>query len=276
MSRRRQARRPPGSLLGDLSEDERLEIERQYFKGDDAYEAVLAVENELAYDYAAGALSPVQRQRFEQRLLATPEQRARVDTARALLRRVRPRSVRAWWPLAAAALLVLALAGWLSVDLARRSDDAERASIAAPAAVPPDAGAVPAGGRPQPPAQPPPEAGRPTERPIAIALTLRPGLVRGADVGARIVIPADATVVRMSLEMPSTGTESYRSYRVAIRNAEGAEIWRGAPLRPALPLVIEVPPRALVAGDYEIVLTGTTGTATSADLAEYYLSVVRR
>jgi hypothetical protein len=262
-------------LLGDPSEEERLEIEQQYFKDDDAYEAVLAVENELAYDYAAGALSPVQRQRFEQRLLGTPEQRARVATARALLRRVPPASVRTWWPLAAAALLVLALAGWLAVDLARRSDDSERASIAVPAAVPPDAGAVPPGGPPQAPTQPP-AAGRPTELPMVIALTLRPGLVRGADNGARIVIPADATVVRISLEMPSTAKESYRSYRVAMRNAEGSEIWSGAPLRPSLPLVIEVPPRVLVAGDYEIVLSGATATATFEDLAEYYLGVVRR
>jgi hypothetical protein len=43
-----------------------------------------------------------------------------------------------------------------------------------------------------------------------------------------------------------------------------------------LPLVIEVPPRALVTGDYEIVLSGATGTSTSEDLAEYYFSVVRR
>jgi hypothetical protein len=263
-------------LLGDPSEDHRREIEQQYFKDDDAYEAVLAVENELAYDYAAGGLSPVQRQRFEQRLLGTPEQRARVETARALLRRVQPAGVRAWWPLAAAAVLVLALAGWLAADLARQSDDSERASVAAPPVVAPEAGVVPKGEPAKTPAQPPPLAGRPPGLPAVIAVTLRPGLVRSTDTGTRIVIPADAGVVRVTLEMPSTATESNRSYRIAIRNAEGAEVWSGAPLRPVLPLVIEVPPRAVVTGDYERVLSGATGTSTSEDLAEYYFSVVRR
>jgi hypothetical protein len=263
-------------LLGDLSEDQRREIEQQYFTDDDAYEALLAVENELAYDYAAGGLSPQQRQRFEQRLLGTPDQRARIETARALLRRVQPASTRAWWPLAAAALLVLAFGGWLAVDLARRSDDSERASIAPPAVPAPGTAATPGAAEPGAAAQPPPAAGLPARLPTVIAVTLRPGLVRSSDSGTRIVIPANAGVVRVTLEMPSTATESYRSYRVAIRNAEGAAIWSGAPLRPTLPLVIEVPPRALAAGDYEIVLSGATGTSTSEDLAEYYFSVVRR
>jgi hypothetical protein len=40
--------------------------------------------------------------------------------------------------------------------------------------------------------------------------------------------------------------------------------------------MIEVPPPRLVAGDYELVLSGTTGASGSEDLAEYYFRVVRR
>jgi hypothetical protein len=261
-------------LLGDLSDDQRLEIEQQYFKDDDVYEALLAVENELTYDYAAGTLSPAERQRFEQRFLGTAEQRARVETARALLRSVRPARPRTAWmrPLAAAAVLVLVAAGWLAVDLARRANAPERAPID----VPPGTAAAPGTPGPVPSAPPPPAGKAPAQRPLAIAVTLQPGLARSTDSATRIVIPPGAGVLRLQLAMPSTAVESYRSYRVSIRNAADVEVWGRAPVPPAKPLVIEVPPLALPAGDYELVLSGTTAASTSEDLAEYYFRVVRR
>jgi hypothetical protein len=135
---------------------------------------------------------------------------------------------------------------------------------------------VPATADPVPSAPPPPAGKAPAQRPLAIAVTLQPGLVRSTDAATRIVVPPGAGALRLQLAMPSTAVESYRSYRVSIRNPAGAEVWGRAPVPSASPLVIEVPPQALAAGDYELVLSGTTGGSTSEDLAEYYFRVVRR
>src|SRR5688572_19090965 len=191
-------------LLGDLPEDERVAIEQQYFQDDDLYEALLAVENELAYDYAAGVLTPAERKRFEKRFLSTAAQRGRVERARSVLPGVgplRPRLTGLWWSVAAAAALVLAVGGWLVVDLAQRSDQRERAARAGATVAAPDPGAARANDPNTPEASP--AARAPTAASaLVIAVSLQPGLVRGRDGGTRIVIPAQAAVVRVELGLP--------------------------------------------------------------------------
>ena len=71
-------------LLGELSEDHRLELEEQIFKDDGCYRQVLAIEEELADDYVQNRLSASQRSRFEQQLLASRRKRDRVEFAAAL------------------------------------------------------------------------------------------------------------------------------------------------------------------------------------------------
>lgn len=71
-------------LLGELSEDHRLELEEQIFKDDGCYRQVLAVEEELADDYVQNNLSASQRSRFEQNLLGSRRRRDGVEFAAAL------------------------------------------------------------------------------------------------------------------------------------------------------------------------------------------------
>lgn len=62
-------------LLGELPEEEQLRLEERFFTDDEYYQQLLALEDELLYDYAAGGLSSEQRVKFEQRFLSSPQAR---------------------------------------------------------------------------------------------------------------------------------------------------------------------------------------------------------
>jgi len=71
-------------LLGELSEEQQIEIEDRAFADTDYLASVTAVENDLIDEYVRNELSGAERQRFEKRFLASAERRKRVDFARAL------------------------------------------------------------------------------------------------------------------------------------------------------------------------------------------------
>src|ERR1051325_10693415 len=71
-------------LLGDLPEEQKAQLEERFFTDDDYFEYMLAVEDELIDDYAQGALTGRERERFETYFLNSPERRSRLEFARAL------------------------------------------------------------------------------------------------------------------------------------------------------------------------------------------------
>src|SRR5205809_7076244 len=75
-------------LLGEVSDEEQVRIEQLFFTDDQYFEQLLAVENELRYDYAQGKLSDNNRRRFEKRFLVSSEDRAQTSLAEALLKRL--------------------------------------------------------------------------------------------------------------------------------------------------------------------------------------------
>jgi hypothetical protein len=147
-------------LLGELSEEERVRLEEQFFTDEEYYERLLAREDELTYDYAQGDLSPRERGRFEERFLASAEGRRKAGFARALIEKAsefkaagareasrpeqsprRPslsalfgfRRPALGFSLAAAALVVALGAAWLMLETKRLRDQlaeqrAERAA----------------------------------------------------------------------------------------------------------------------------------------------------
>ncbi|HEY0432090.1 MAG TPA: hypothetical protein VGC61_09735 [Pyrinomonadaceae bacterium] len=71
-------------LLGELPEEQQVEIEDRAFSDKDYLASITAVENDLIDEYAGGELSAADRQRFESRFLASAERRKRVEFAKAL------------------------------------------------------------------------------------------------------------------------------------------------------------------------------------------------
>lgn len=75
-------------LLGNLPEEQRLQIEGEFLSNDQRYERLLALENELFYDYAQNKLSLGEREQFEKRFLSSGRNRKRVMIASALARKM--------------------------------------------------------------------------------------------------------------------------------------------------------------------------------------------
>ena len=241
-------------LLGQLSEEDRERIERAFFSSGAEFEAILAAEDELFFDYAAGALSPEERAAFEQRCLCSGEGRRRLAAAEAIVRACRPpagaarpatadrsreRSL-ALTALAIAASLLAAVSVWLARDLGRaRADlatvraDMARYSAAAQSGAPA------------------------TSPPLVIAVALAPGLTRAAGERRRVRVPGDAGSVKLDLNLGAATLGAGR--RLVVRTADGDEIWSEALAGAAGARAIsaQVPARLLATADYEIVVTGT-------------------
>ena len=75
-------------LLGSLPEEQRLQVEAEFLSDDHRYERLLALENELFYDYAQNKLSPGEREQFEKRFLSSELNRKKAMIASALTRKM--------------------------------------------------------------------------------------------------------------------------------------------------------------------------------------------
>jgi hypothetical protein len=75
-------------LQGDLPEEQRLQVEGEFLSDDQRYERLLALEDELFYDYAQNKLSSGEREQFEKRFLSSKRNRRRTLLASALAHKV--------------------------------------------------------------------------------------------------------------------------------------------------------------------------------------------
>jgi hypothetical protein len=71
-------------LLGELPEEQQVEIEDRAFGDQEFMASITAVENDLIDEYVRGEIPETDRRRFEARFLATESRRRRVEFARAL------------------------------------------------------------------------------------------------------------------------------------------------------------------------------------------------
>lgn len=76
-------------LLGELSDEEREQVERRLLANEDYYQRVLVAEDELIYDFVCDELPAEEKTSFRQHVLPVPERREDVKFARALRRYVR-------------------------------------------------------------------------------------------------------------------------------------------------------------------------------------------
>jgi len=290
-------------LLGDLPEAARDRVEERYLVDAEAFDQLVAAENDLIDAYIRGELSDTERQAFEAGYLATPELRERVEFARALSelsaleRESAPFPVptpgqRLWafipalpgvprlaW---AAAIVVLAsaslfvaerqglLAGWLP---------ALAPGLRTQVAVghPPASG--PAGGQAETaPPQPPTAIGK-SEELVAEEVTLRlaPGLPR--DLGAAgntVVLPAAHGGLRLRLMLDR---DDYPSYEAQLFDAEGKPVLSRTALHVHsihgdMAVIWHLPARSISPGDYIVELAGrpSTGTAVAVNSYSFHIS----
>ncbi len=229
-------------LLGELLEDERLELEEGLLLDGELFDRVRAIEHELTDAYASGELPPAEAKRFAERYLATPEGRRKVDLALALRAagalkptaavpdNVRRFPRRTAWLAMAAGLATLVVGLWLLSE-----------------------GPQPGGGPPRV------AGGAGTEAPIVATAVLSLTRIRAEEEPQAVEVPADADRIEIVLDLEGVAAEA--PFTVEIRNFAGAMVWEDADMNPlendwGQSLVVEIPTPRLPAAEYELRIRG--------------------
>jgi hypothetical protein len=292
-------------LLGGLDEEERSRVEARYVADEEAFEELLAVENDLIDGYIAGRLTPDERGRFEAAYLTSAERRQRVEFARALSRAcalaeqpvaaprrpfwevvagalpVRPAAPQ--WSLAAVAAAVLIGGSWLAVENRRlsanlekaqagqaaleRSEEALRQQIAGLEAS--KKPAVPAGAEVAQLETPGPEA----------IFQVTPGTGRG-DGESQAILKLSPTASDVQLRLMVDGDE-YKTYEAILQPVGGHEaLWgdglQSRTIRGSKMIVWHIPARSLGPGDYIVRLSGRVDGGGMEEIDSYAFRVVRK
>lgn len=249
-------------LLGELSQEEASALESGYFSDDELFERLCAMETDLLDEYVRGELTDTERAVFEERLSGSPSLRARLESAKALSRglewsepRTRPAAPRKWALPAAAAAVLLLLAGiWLELERSRvlgevrelrgrqaALEDENRhlsTELAAVKAKPSEQSGVPVASSPG----------------AAVSFMLASGLWREVSAANDFRAPRDAGAVL--LVVPVSGEAGWL-YRVRIEDASGRLILEQQDL-PPVPgkagnvAVVATSPAGLPPGDYAV------------------------
>jgi hypothetical protein len=109
----------------------------------------------------------------------------------------------------------------------------------------------------------------------SVSFVLAAGALRSAGSAQRIVVPSDAMLVRLRLELPG---DDYPSYRAVLLNDAGEELWAASKLK-AEPepgkafVVLTVTPDRLPRGDYQVKLSGLTTAGDSEAAGSYPFQV---
>jgi hypothetical protein len=294
-------------LLGDLPEETQVRIEDRAFSDPAYLQAIEAVEADLIDDYVHGHLTAVERRQFEDRFLASPERRKKVEFSKALARVVdesreaqtQPTPAyqqrRSWretlaeafrgrvpaFQLSMAALALL-LVGVLSWQLALNGS--LRGSV----------GKLQAEQRAEQDRerslqqkldqeharaeQLAADASRQKGSTAQIAsLMLLPGMVRGGNVLPEITVPVSAQLVRLEIQLEAH--DEFPAFKVDLKTSHGEEVLTRSGLRAlssagGRSVVLEVPASALVPGQNDLTLVGING-ADEKDIGYYRFSVKR-
>jgi hypothetical protein len=234
-------------VLGSLGEDSRLQLEEKLVQDPDTFELLGVVEDELAEAYLDGTLTESERLAYDQHdhqehleFLDALRSRASVIPGESSPARgwdpaswLKGMTLQPAWLGAAAAILIASLVG--SAWFGLRSGPA--ASVA----------------------------------PEVPTYALASGLLRSGGTLTRIVVPADADVVRLLLDLPD---DEYTLYQAALLDVDGNEIWSRSELAAESVegrAVVEVLVPAALLGhdDYEVKVSGLTESGELESLSRY-------
>jgi hypothetical protein len=254
-------------LLGELPEEEQLRLEQLYFASDAAYEELLVVEDELAYDYVQGRLPAGRRRRFEATIGATDRGRQNIEFARALLEQLRgSRRASVWpgryWAVGIAAVLALVtLPLWLALQVTRLSSQLEKLRA--------DAAASEASLKRELLASRAAAAELP-----AVSFLLTPGLSRSSGGPARLRVPVEASAVLFHLVRPPGATPG--DYVITVLAVGGIEVWSQAAAFAGPNISVQMPSKFLPPGDYDLTLRRQTSGEQAPELARYSFRLVAK
>ena len=300
-------------LLGGGTEAERERLEAEFFADDDAFQQMIAAEDDLIDAYARGELTDSERRQFEQRFMNSSAGRERVCFARAFVA-VTPQTAPAVAPVttpapgffasifgnttglrvAFAALAIAVLIGfpWLLVERsrlnrelvelreqhARLSQQAEalQRSVAAEKLKNTETLAVAGNQDTKPNANT--DSGTTYVAEVRnVVFDVKPGATRGG-AGNTLRVSKNAKSIRLRLGLEAES--SREEYRAVIETAEGRavksfefKVASGSHDRVSLPVLSA---RELRAGDYVVTLSGKQPDNTFERVASYSFRVVSK
>lgn len=290
-------------LLGALPSSERAELEAEYLTDTDLFHDLVALENELIDRYILGELSRAEQEKFEHAFLSDPARRQTVEIARSLLAysaagenvlsRTSPlvgesghRSgiFRGWGvQVVGAAVFLVMTCGILWLVLNNHRLERELATLRQEHATAT-------------------QATQALQQQVASLLadlqqrdsairqmaqlhdhdtasfSLGPGLIRGGNEAARLVIPARVSYVSLRVVIED---DSHARYSLSLRTVEGGLVWRsddlrGRPIHDGNKEIVVTLPRSLLQnGDYVVRVSAGADDPLHA-LAGYSFHVTRR
>jgi hypothetical protein len=274
-------------LLGQLREQDQIELERGYLADDALFEELLAIEDDLRDAYARNELSERDRTAFEQRFLATQQQRGKQEFTRSLrqhLNKSHAQRVSIPGPLAkdksrfrsfvaprrlvlipvvsAALVLLIAVSWWLGHRTEQPLRSSRPPGNAAPKATPNAAGS---------------ELPQASET-KTLALVLTPGSVRSTEGESKtLAIPPGVTQVRLEARFAG----AYPHFQAVIQTAEGRLIWRQGSLTAdefsgGKRVFLTLPSALLTPNDYILTLGGMPASGNAETVAEYAFRVTKK
>ena len=295
-------------LLGDLSEEEQVQIEDRAFADKDYLNELEAAEADLIDAYVHGGLSQSERRAFERRFLPSPQRRRKVQFARDFasvsaefkatenhLRTPQPGSrslldmIRGWTPelrlaAAVAGVVVTAAVCWLAVENTHM-----RSRVAAL-----EAGRREVEAREQalrqelneqqrhpigvaPPVQQQADSGK--RGPLIVSLALFPGLSRGETAVPQLRLSPSAQIANIEIQLEPR--DDYPRFRAELRSRSGEEILiannvRSRRTEGGFVVSVAVASNTLASGEYEIALKGIGNNHTVQDVGYYYFSVQKQ
>jgi hypothetical protein len=239
-------------LLGQATDAEVERLENRLLEDEDVYATLRGVEDDLFDDYARGALTLTERQRFAERYGAD---RGRLLVAGALTRRTLPlrpsRPLRSSYVAAAAAALVVAGGIGLTIWMRERTGDQLSSAVRAPSAHPLQATAV-------------------------LLITL--GSSRSQTETPEVALPADAPTLELRVTL--NPADRFDVYSMELRSESGVLVWRADGLhaleeRGNLVVVGAVPAATLTESSYELSVRGSMRGAPEEALGFAPLSIRR-
>jgi len=285
-------------LLGALPADEVERLDERTVVDDELAERLRVVEDDLVDSYAAGTLTGERLQRFETFYLASPRRRSKAAFAKGLRAAIdrsthQPRPVQnratqparqiwhaSWWPLAAAAVLILAI-GVLFLqnftlrrelrETARHMADASQRATTAAQQLEVEQAATAAAKQALVDARSAPAL-------AVVALVLLPQ-TRGVTSVSIVAVPPGASALPLNLRLESPGGTSYD---VALRDpASNRTIWRSRSLAPErvrqIPMVpVSLPTGLLKAQHYALDLFELRPGSAPDFVSSYAFEVVRQ
>jgi len=277
-------------LLGELADAEHDAVEEEYFSSDAAYAELLAAEETLFDQYRSGTLEPARRKRFEERYFSTSEGRSRIAIDRSLRLRAARRAARSpgWAAGLAAAVVAAALLGYVvHLHGQIRSARSERESL--------DRSLKELEQRTQEQAgllagldaeverlRSQSEAmeellGTPATALKAVSLVLTSAPQRDGGSLPRLVLPPDASLVRLRLRL---GAGTRATCRASLQSDDGRELWsrsglRVAPASGGGEVTLTVPAALLAPGHYVVSVTEDGAGPRSGPIAEFVFQRVR-